>query len=134
MSISKINNSKNDYRNDIYNDFNKNKTRNKNQNKKIPKTKSQNIIHDINININNTDKKSLNNKSYSVNKDNNDKNPLYINNSFINKNRNNKSNLPSSIQSNIADTYIVNSSFFLSLLQCTLFFFVGEQLEDFFKI
>ena len=94
MSISKINNSKNDYRNDIYNNFNKNKTRNKNQNKKIPKTKSQNIISDINININinNNDKKSLNNKSYSVIKDNNDKNYLYTNNSFVNKNRNNKSN------------------------------------------
>lgn len=92
MSISKINNSKNDYRNDIYNNFNKNKTRNKNQNNKIPKTKSQNIISDINININNNDKKSLNNKSYSVIKDNNEKNYLYTNNSFINKNRNNKSN------------------------------------------
>ena len=92
MSISKINNSKNDYRNDIYNDFNKNKTRNKNQNNNIPKTKSQNLINEINININNNDKKSLNNKSYSVIKDNNDKNPLYKNNSFINKNRNNKSN------------------------------------------
>ena len=92
MSISKINNSKNDYRNDIYNDFNKNKTRNKNQNNNIPKTKSQNLINEINININNNDKKSLNNTSYNVIKDNNDKNPLYTNNSFINKNRNNKSN------------------------------------------
>ena len=92
MSISKINNSKNDYRNDIYNNFNKNKTRNKNQNNNIPKTKSQNIISDINININNNDKKSLNNKSYSVIKDNNEKNYLYANNSFISKNRNNKSN------------------------------------------
>ena len=92
MSISKINNSKNDYRNDIYNNFNKNKTRNKNQNNNIPKTKSQNIINEINININNNDKKSLNNKSYSVIKDNNEKNYLYTNNSFISKNRNNKCN------------------------------------------
>ena len=95
MNISKINNSKNDYKNDIYDDFNKNKTRNKNRNqiKKIPKSRSQIIINDVNNNNNNiNDKKSLNNKSFSAIKDksDNDKNYLHTNNSFINQNKNNK--------------------------------------------
>ena len=99
MNISKINNSKNDYRNGIYNVFNNNKTRNKNNNqiKKIPKSRSQIIINDVNnnnINININDKKSLNNKSFSAIKDkndnDNDKNYLHTNNSFINQNKNNK--------------------------------------------
>lgn len=90
MSISKINNSKNDFRNDIYNNFDKNKTRNKNKNKKVPKTRSQNIINGINIH--NNEKNSVNNKSYNAIKDTNDKNSLKINNSFINQNGNNKIN------------------------------------------